>query len=108
MFQLLTLSYDPPDHKEPFYPQSSAGNSDGILNGAPAMGNTYGIDMRAYTYSKTLIDTIFECLYEKPGLRPSVADLKQNITNGMAALPLFVQDPTCYEEYQDIARPEPV
>ncbi|EKD18528.1 uncharacterized protein L3040_007449 [Drepanopeziza brunnea f. sp. 'multigermtubi'] len=107
MFQLLTLSNNPPDHKQPFLPQSSAGNSDGILNGAPAVGNTYGNDMRAYSYSKSLVDTIFECLYETPGLRPSIAGLKQRIGDGFA-LSMQLQDPSIFEQYEDLARPEPI
>ncbi|KAI9047545.1 hypothetical protein LZ554_008261 [Drepanopeziza brunnea f. sp. 'monogermtubi'] len=96
-----------PDHKQPFLPQNSAGNSDGILNGAPAAGNTYGNDMRAYPYSKGLVDTIFECLYETPSLRPSIAGLKQRIGDGFAPL-MQLQDPSIFEQYEDLARPEPI
>ncbi|PMD38033.1 kinase-like protein [Hyaloscypha variabilis F] len=85
MYQLLTLSQDPPDHRVPFLPDFS-------LNGDAPQGLTYGVNLQMYgvnsgppyeRYSQDLIETIYECLYEQPAHRPTLIDLKTRILEGI-------------------------
>jgi hypothetical protein len=79
MYQIVTLG-GPPSIKDPFMPNF-------LINGAPAPGLTYGIDLNAYTeqYSKTLTDLIYQCLYQNPNHRISLADLKAKTVKGYAS-----------------------
>ena len=77
MFLLVTLQIqDTPDHKKPWYPLR-------YINNNVAQGLMYGkeIDTCDY-YSETLRDLVLECLYEKPGERPKVKDLKARVEEG--------------------------
>lgn len=84
MFQLLTLSNNPPDQTEPFVPGFT-------LNGAPARGIAYGINLQTFSinqgqnYSQEIIELIYECLYEKPVHRPTLVELKTRVRNGIEA-----------------------
>jgi hypothetical protein len=79
MYQLITMSYDPPDHRDPFVPQYN-------LRGHQPRGITYGTDLPAYpSYSAALRHLVQECLYENPGHRPDLPELKENVTFGIEA-----------------------
>lgn len=97
MFQLATLSSDPPDFRSPFLPPWD-------LNGSPPRGPTCGLDLKAYPFSDTLTDIIFECLYETPGFRPELQDLKLRVMRGYQAA--FRASPRP-EPYEDFLQPEP-
>jgi hypothetical protein len=78
MYQLITTSLCPPDPKEPFLPQQN-------LRGNPPQGITFGTDLQAYPFSNQLLDLVQECLYEMPHHRPSLTELKENVTWGIGA-----------------------
>lgn len=98
MFQLIMLSDNPPSHRNPFLPSFT-------LNGSPPRGPTYGNDILAYSFSKTLTDVLFELLYETPSFRPDLPQLKVRIRNGYQAA--FVIDRTP-EPYDDFLPPDPI
>ena len=82
LLRLLALTYNPPNHKAPFLPKFP-------LNNNPAQGLTYGAKLQTYgaaqgqKYSQSLIDLIYECLYEKPDHRPSLIALKTRVLKAM-------------------------
>ncbi|KAE9381091.1 kinase-like protein [Stipitochalara longipes BDJ] len=76
MFQLVILTLNPPDHRDPYLP-------DYEIDDAPPKGITYGVNLNLYPYSDTLKDLVQECLYDDPSHRPSLPDLKRRIYDGM-------------------------
>ena len=96
MYQLVTLSEGPSNHREPFMPD---------WNIALSRSPTYGLDIRAHEYSQTLTDLIFECLSEKPRCRPDLLGFKNRVTGGYAGA--HVTDLT-FEPYSDFEQSEPV
>ncbi|EHL03060.1 hypothetical protein M7I_1034 [Glarea lozoyensis 74030] len=49
------------------------------IDGRQADGRTYCLSLRDEAYSDELKDLIFQCLYEKPALRPTCQETKQRI-----------------------------
>jgi hypothetical protein len=76
--QLAKLSETPPDITQPSTP-------DWNINGSPAKGICFGLDLRDYPYSAFLIHLIQECLYEHPAHRPTFLKLKERIRDGFIA-----------------------
>lgn len=74
------------------------------INGAPALGITYGTKLRATQYSTLLRDTIQSCLYEEPMNRPTSRRLKQIITNAIATCIVNGATP---EGWHNLNVPEP-
>ncbi|KUJ19450.1 kinase-like protein [Mollisia scopiformis] len=98
MWQLAMLARRPPKASEPFLPER-------MLNGAVPKGNTYGknLDAPEYAYSKTLKDTIFECLYSNRTHRPELIRLKDIAIDGyLAAIEVAPID-----NWADFLVPEP-
>lgn len=77
MYQIITITLEPPDIKVPFLPNHT-------IDSAPPKGRTFEIDLHAYRtkYSQALTDLIYECLYENPKFRPELHVLKHKITTG--------------------------
>jgi len=104
--RLVTLSYDPPDHKVPFLPSFE-------LNGSAALGITYGVNLQTYGVdqgqkcSQTLIDLIYECLYEKPEHRPSLVALKIRVLEAIETCILAGSTPEPWSAFLPPAPPLP-
>ena len=95
MWRLIVLSaYNGPDPAVPLYADSRDGPDwtrpfipNFNLNGSPPKCCTYGPELRAFSnkhnppgpYSNTLIDMVFECLYELPRWRPTAQQLRTRI-----------------------------
>jgi hypothetical protein len=80
MYCLVLMRYRGPDPREPFTPRWN-------LNGEPAKGRTFGLPLRGQSphYSRALTDLVQECLYEQPGHRPDLKELKTRVQNGWRA-----------------------
>ena len=75
MWYLLMIQ-DPPRPSTAFLPSWQ-------MRGNPPKGQTYGIEMWGNdSYSETLRNLIYECLYEIPEHRPTVRDLKKAVVLG--------------------------
>ncbi len=98
MYQLVTLEWDPPDHRAPFMPQFE-------INGAAAQDWTFGWDLQAFPYSNRLIHLIYECLYETPDYRPELPDIRKRIARGIQSA---LEADAPIEPWEDFVMAEPV
>lgn len=100
MWQLVMLST-----KSPIPPAKEYSPRNDIKGWVP-LGKTYGQDMRDAPYSALLRKTIFECLYEKPALRPKLLDLKARVKMGWRAAKLVNPEMEPWESFQHPGPPE--
>ncbi|PVH77354.1 hypothetical protein DL98DRAFT_272531 [Cadophora sp. DSE1049] len=90
---------------EPYYPfDPSALTAPYPINGAPALGITYGTKIRATRYSNLLRDTIQSCLYEEPVNRPTIRALKAIVTDAIATC---IRNGSTPEGWHNLNVPEP-
>lgn len=104
MYCLIRLVDDKlPDPNSPFYPNF-------LIDGKPAKGLTYGIELMNMPYSEELRHTILECMYEKPANRPVLSILKEKIHKNLAICrdALIAADDSDGEEWDSFEPPEPI
>ncbi len=79
MYCLVVMRYHEPD-PEPFTPRWK-------LNSETAKGRTFGLELlgQSLHYSRALTDLVQECLYEQPGHRPDLKELKPRVQDGWKA-----------------------
>ncbi|KAJ5037199.1 uncharacterized protein L3040_007379 [Drepanopeziza brunnea f. sp. 'multigermtubi'] len=99
MYELACLTQGVAEVHMPFRPAYT-------IDGAPALGNIFGTRLEGQPqYSKQLKDMIHQCLYEIPGFRPSLVDLKTRVAE---RLQFFLDLETPAEPWEDLGRPEPM
>jgi hypothetical protein len=100
MHNLVMLISDiGPDPSQPFTPQR--------INDAAPKCRTFGYDMQSAAYSNSLKDLIFECLYEIPGKRPSITELKDRVGFGYEVAINSNKADDGSEPWEDFEMPEP-
>jgi hypothetical protein len=99
MYCLVLMRWLGPDHRQPFIPRWD-------LNSNKPKGRTFGLPLRGQSphYSRSLTDLVQECLYEEPGSRPDLIELKTRVQNGWLAA--FKADPTL-DAWEDFLPPPP-
>jgi hypothetical protein len=100
MYCLVLVRYQGPDPLEPFTPRWK-------LNSETAKGRTFGLPLRGQSphYSRALTDLVQECLYEQPGHRPDLKELKNRVQDGWRAA--FKADATLDAWEDFLPRPPP-
>ncbi|KAG4436509.1 hypothetical protein IFR05_008015 [Cadophora sp. M221] len=101
---MACINDGPPEAWYPFNPSALPVPRNFLINGAPALGITYGTKLRIKDYSNTLKDAIHECLYEEPLHRPTLIALKTRIAAAIAARLAAGDTPG---GWQDLDMPEP-
>lgn len=100
MYEAACLTGDEPEPYLPFLPNYP-------IRKLPAKGTVFGTLLRSQDlYSDELKDLIQECLYEQPGHRPSLIELKTHVTRALKKLVGTLNTPS--EPWGDLDRPEPM
>lgn len=98
MFRFCQLDHEQdPETQKSFTPQEE-------IKDWKLKGETAGLELSRTIYSKALKNTIFECLYENPQLRPGLLELKDRVHEGLKAAK--AEQPGA-EPWDDFLAPEP-
>ena len=104
MYCLIRLVDDElPSSNSPFYPNF-------LIDGKPAKGLTYGVELMNTPYSEELRHTILECMYEKPANRPPLSILKEKVHKNLTICrdALIASGDSEGEEWDSFVPPEPI